>query len=235
MEEIPQAETVVAEPVSESVSQTEAPSPEAKQDYFNRRRIPTEGELAGINGRELPDQDTETHPAEQTPEIKPPQSLNAKTRELWSKIPREMQEFISIRERQAHSKITELGRSQKELSELGGVFEQDAVDFLQAIYKSPHFDLGTRMDAAHKASQFERPKKSESSIRDETDYVKRVAVMPAPVKDMAEWLRLNMEEDKQEAPDLEWTKKLARFAKDAEGKTQRGDLDPREAAAKKIQ
>jgi hypothetical protein len=71
-------------------------------------------------------------------------------------------------------------------------FKGDGVDFLQAIYKNPEFDFEVRMEAATRASQFERAKKTESTIEDKTNYVVR---MPAPVADLDEWKRLHMNGD----------------------------------------
>ena len=70
-------------------------------------------------------------------------------------------------------------------------FKGDGVDFLQAIYKNPKFDFDVRMEAATRASQFERAKKTESMIEDRTHYV---VCMPTPAANLDEWKRLHMEQ-----------------------------------------
>ena len=70
-------------------------------------------------------------------------------------------------------------------------FKGDSIDFLQQIYKSPNFDMEIRMDAATRASQFERAKKSKSAINDQK--INYVVHMPTPLatgsqhEQMAEW------------------------------------------------
>jgi hypothetical protein len=96
-------------------------------------------------------------------------------------------------------------------------FKGDGVAFLQAIYKSPHFDADMRMDAATRASQFERAKKTESTIEDKREYVVR---MPAPVASLDEWKKLYMNEPQtiEPATDAEWAARLAKIAAEAKDK-----------------
>jgi hypothetical protein len=117
-------------------------------------------------------------------------------------------------------------------AELGeDAFKGDAIDFLQAIYKSPHFDPDMRMEAATRASQFERAKKTESMIEDKRSYVVR---MPAPVADLDEWMRINMPDNTTPAPSItDWAKQYGEQPSDTNARGERLAEIAKEAAAKK--
>ena len=93
-------------------------------------------------------------------------------------------------------------------------FKGDGVDFLQAIYKNPEFDFDVRMEAATRASKFERATKTESMIDDKREYIVR---MPEPPKDMDDWTRryLSADDKKGATADAEFAERIARIAASA--------------------
>ena len=98
-------------------------------------RLSTEADFP--KNHEAPPADEAGEQREETPvdsDINPPASLDTKTREHWKSTPPDIQRFISERELQAQQKISELGRSAKQLGELSGVFEQ----FRETIPKLPN-------------------------------------------------------------------------------------------------
>jgi hypothetical protein len=94
-------------------------------------------------------------------------------------------------------------------------FKGDAIEFLQHVYKSPHFDFQTRMEAATRVSQFERAKKSETMIDDNVRYVVR---MPDPVDTVAEWRAREDASIKDVAQDDEWQQRITKIEHEATAK-----------------
>jgi len=66
-------------------------------------------------------------------DIKPPPSWDAKARAKWGAIDPELRDYIVRRETEAHARLSEFGRSAKQLGELSGVFEQ----FRESIPRMP--------------------------------------------------------------------------------------------------
>jgi hypothetical protein len=94
-------------------------------------------------------------------------------------------------------------------------FKGDAIEFLQHVYKSPHFDFQTRMEAATRVSQFERAKKTETMIDDNVRYVVR---MPDPVATVEEWLAREDACNKNISQDAEWEQRIAKIEHEATAK-----------------
>jgi hypothetical protein len=83
-------------------------------------------------------------------------------------------------------------------------FKGDAIEFFQRIYKDNSFDPQLRLDAAAKLAAIERKEANPDSAP------RYVAVMPVPVKDLAEWRALYMEAKPDASPeDVEYHEKLA--------------------------
>jgi len=66
-------------------------------------------------------------------DIKPPPSWDAKARAKWGAIDPELRDYIVKRETEAHARLSEFGRSAKQLGELSGIFEQ----FRESIPRTP--------------------------------------------------------------------------------------------------
>jgi hypothetical protein len=90
-------------------------------------RVPNEGQIASLNDhsvRETPANESEAKSAEQSvSEVKPPQSLNAKAREHWGSLPKEMQEYVSQRETDAQRRISELGHEAKAARTINSIID----------------------------------------------------------------------------------------------------------------
>jgi hypothetical protein len=93
-------------------------------------------------------------------------------------------------------------------------FAGNALELLQRIYKDPSFDIQTRIDAATKATPFESPKKSETTITDQQSYIVR---MPAEMASLEEWQRTYDPEfgAKSDRPDEGWSATLEQIQADA--------------------
>jgi hypothetical protein len=119
-----------------------------------------------------------------------------------------------------------MAKINEELGELA--FKGDAVEFLQAIYKSPHFDPDIRLQAAKDVAQFERAKKTETTVEDKTHYIVH---MPAPLlpdatrrEQAAEWRKLYGGADTPAEDDARAEKVAIAQAQAAENKTRTGIL-----------
>lgn len=125
--------TQQAEPVSAPVGTTDFTAEMGKtydrvQEPETFSRMPNEQELVGLKDHSAYENPTnEPDDIEQLPQpddIKAPASLNAKAREHWGNLPREMQEYITQRESEAQRRISELGNEAKSVRDLGEVFER---------------------------------------------------------------------------------------------------------------
>jgi hypothetical protein len=122
-------ESVTAEPAPDTVYDRSNPSTDARlpsEAEYPRNYEPTEGDEP--TAEHVDDHAEEAEPDRQPPskgEPQPPASLNAKAREQWGKLPREMQDYITQRETEAHAKITTLGNDAKASTQLSEIISRN--------------------------------------------------------------------------------------------------------------